>query len=53
MELILDTIKRSESQAIITTHSSVVIDTVEPRDVILAEKEYDESKLSELKNLRG
>jgi predicted ATPase len=50
LELILDTIRRSNSQAIITTHSPVVIDIVEPKDVILVEKEYSESKFKRIKD---
>ena len=50
LELILDTIKASDVQAIITTHSPVVVDMTEPDDMILVEKEQGESKFKRIKD---
>ena len=50
MELILDTIKASDTQAIITTHSPVVVDMTEPDNMILVEKEQGESKFKRIKD---
>lgn len=50
LELILDTIRISGVQAIITTHSPVVVDMTEPGDIILAEKEHGESKFIRAKD---
>ncbi len=50
LELVLDTIKASDIQAIITTHSPVVVDMTEPGDIILAEKEQSESKFIRAKD---
>ncbi|MFA4646776.1 AAA family ATPase [Pyrococcus kukulkanii] len=43
LELIIDTLKESESQVIITTHSPVVVDMVEPSELILVDKEKGET----------
>ncbi|VVB52170.1 DNA replication and repair protein RecF [uncultured archaeon] len=50
LELILDTIKASDIQAIITTHSPVVVDMTEPDDMILVEKEQGESRFKRIKD---
>ncbi|MCZ7384532.1 MAG: AAA family ATPase [Candidatus Methanoperedens sp.] len=50
LELILDTIKASDVQAIITTHSPVVVDMTEPDDMILVEKERGESRFKRIKD---
>ncbi|MBZ0174141.1 MAG: ATP-binding protein [Candidatus Methanoperedens nitroreducens] len=50
LELILDTIKASDIQAIITTHSPVVVDMTEPDDMILVEKERGESRFKRIKD---
>lgn len=50
LELILDTIKASEIQAIITTHSPVVVDMTEPDDMVLVEKEQGESRFKRIKD---
>ncbi len=50
LELILDTIKASDVQAIITTHSPVVVDMTEPDDMILVEKEQGESRFKRIKD---
>lgn len=50
LELMLDTIKASEVQAIITTHSPVVVDMTEPDDMILVEKEQGESRFKRIKD---
>lgn len=50
LELILDTIKATDIQAIITTHSPVVVDMTEPDDMILVEKEHGESKFKRIKD---
>ena len=50
LELILDTIKIGDNQAIITTHSPVVVDMTELNDIILVEKEQGESKFKRIKD---
>lgn len=50
LELILDTIKANDIQAIITTHSPVVVDMTEPDDMVLVEKENGESKFKRIKD---
>jgi predicted ATPase len=50
LELILDTIKATDIQAIITTHSPVVVDMTEPDDMILVEKEQGESRFKRIKD---
>jgi len=50
LELIIDTLKESESQVIITTHSPVVVDIVEPSELILVEKEQGETAFKRIKN---
>ncbi|NJD78147.1 MAG: recombinase RecF [Candidatus Methanoperedens sp.] len=50
LELILDTIRAADVQAIITTHSPVVVDMTEPEDMILVEKEQGESRFMRIKD---
>ncbi|MFZ2410487.1 MAG: AAA family ATPase [Candidatus Methanoperedens sp.] len=50
LELILDTIKIGDTQAIITTHSPVVVDMTELSNIILVEKEQGESKFKRIKD---
>lgn len=50
LELILDTIKATDIQAIITTHSPVVVDMTEPNDMVLVEKEQGESRFKRIKD---
>ncbi len=50
LELILDTIKASDAQAIMTTHSPVVVDMTEPDDMVLIEKEGGESRFKRIKD---
>ncbi len=50
LELILDTIRISDTQAIITTHSPVVVDMTELSNIILVEKEQGESKFRRIKD---
>jgi predicted ATPase len=50
LELILDTIKATDVQAIITTHSPVVVDMTELNNIILVEKEQGESKFKRIKD---
>jgi predicted ATPase len=50
LELILDTIGIGETQAIITTHSPVVVDMTELSNIILVEKEHGESKFKRIKD---
>lgn len=50
LELILDTIKIGDTQAIITTHSPVVVDMTELNNLILVEKEQGESKFKRIKD---
>ena len=48
--LIIDTLKESESQVIITTHSPVVVDIVEPSELVLVDKEKGETIFKRIKN---
>ncbi len=50
LELILDTIKATDIQAIITTHSPIVVDMTEPNDMVLVEKELGESRFKRIKD---
>jgi predicted ATPase len=50
LELILDTIRIGDTQAIITTHSPVVVDMTELNNIILVEKEQGESKFKRIKD---
>ncbi len=50
LELILDTIGIGDTQAIITTHSPVVVDMTELSNIILVEKEQGESKFKRIKD---
>jgi predicted ATPase len=50
LELILDTIGIGDTQAIITTHSPVVVDMTELNNLILVEKEQGESKFKRIKD---
>lgn len=50
LELILDTIKIGDTQAIITTHSPVVVDMTELSNIILVDKEQGESKFKRIKD---
>lgn len=50
LELIIDTLRESESQVIITTHSPVVVDIVEPSDLVLVDKEEGETVFRRIKD---
>ena len=50
LELIFDTLKESESQVIITTHSPIVVDLTEPKDVMFVDKKFGESRFIRIKN---
>ncbi len=50
LELVLDTIRAADVQAIITTHSPVVVDMTEPDDMVLVEKEQGESRFKRIKD---
>ena len=50
LELIFDTLKDSESQVIITTHSPIVVDLTEPKDVMFVDKKFGESRFIRIKN---
>jgi predicted ATPase len=50
LKLILDTIRISDTQAIITTHSPVVVDMTELSNIILVDKEQGESKFKRIKD---
>src|SRR3989304_6319157 len=50
LELILDTIKIGDTQAIITTHSPVVVDMTDLSNIVLVEKEQGESKFKRIKD---
>ncbi len=50
LELILDVLRGSESQVIITTHSPVVVDMTEPSDLILVDKAEGESRFVRIRD---
>ncbi len=50
LELIIDTLRESESQVIITTHSPVVVDLIEPSELILVDKRNDRTIFKRVKN---
>ncbi len=50
LELILDTIKIGDTQAIITTHSPVVVDMTDLSNIILVDKEQGESTFKRIKD---
>nr|WP_206206074.1 AAA family ATPase [Thermococcus sp. JdF3] len=50
LELIIDTLRESESQVIITTHSPIVVDIVEPSDLVLVDKENGETVFRRIKD---
>jgi predicted ATPase len=50
LELLLDTLRESESQVIITTHSPVVVDMTDPADVIFVEKVGGETRFKRVPN---
>ena len=50
LELILDTIRKSDVNAIITTHSPVVVDMVDLSELILIEKDSEGSKFRRIKD---
>ncbi len=50
LELIFDTLKDSDSQVIITTHSPIVVDLTEPEDVMFVDKKFGESKFIRIKH---
>jgi len=49
IEVLVDALKKSGKQIIITTHSPAVLDTVEPEDVVLVSKEGGETKLKRMR----
>ena len=50
LQLILDAIRNSDVQTIVTTHSPVVVDMTEPSDVILVEKTRGETSFKRVKD---
>ncbi|WP_048151270.1 AAA family ATPase [Palaeococcus ferrophilus] len=48
LELLFDTLRESESQVIITTHSPVVVDMTDPADVIFVEKVGGETRFKRI-----
>jgi|Deesub1362A_J573_1020465.scaffolds.fasta_scaffold12091_2 AAA15 family ATPase/GTPase len=51
LEVVIDALKGSDIQVIITTHSPVVLDLVEPEDVIIVEKDFGETKVRKIENV--
>lgn len=49
MEVLIDKLRRSEAQVILTTHSPVVLDLVEPEEVVLVHKEAGETNMARLR----
>ncbi len=46
----VEVLKRSEAQIILSTHSPYLINLIEPEDVIVVEKEGNETKVSRIKD---
>ncbi|WP_338598448.1 AAA family ATPase [Sulfolobus tengchongensis] len=49
---LIDLIRESEPQFIITTHSPAIVDLINPEDVILLERDKGETKASRLQNVK-
>ena len=50
LEMIIDTLRESRSQVVITTHSPVVVDIVEPSELILVDKKDGETIFYHIRN---
>lgn len=50
LEKLLDELKSSETTVIITTHSPVVVDMIEPEDLVIVEKIAGETKFRRIEN---
>ena len=50
LKLVVEVLKRSEAQIILSTHSPYLINLIEPEDVIVVEKEGNETKVSRIKD---
>jgi len=50
LEILVDALKTSGRQVIITTHSPAVLDVVDPDDLIVVNKEGGETKVSKIKS---
>lgn len=50
LEFIVDLMKKSDAQIIVTTHSLSFIDLCNPEDIIIVEKEKGETKAKRIKN---
>ena len=47
---LVEVLKKSDKQVILSTHSPYFVDFVEPNDIRVVEKEEGETKVSEVKN---
>lgn len=52
LKLLVEILKESEKQVILSTHSPYLVDSVEPEDVIVVEKEGNETKVSRVENAK-
>ncbi|MHA1313988.1 MAG: AAA family ATPase [Candidatus Helarchaeota archaeon] len=50
LEKILDEFKSADTMSIVTTHSPVVVDMTDPKDLIIAEKKAGETKFRRIKD---
>ena len=50
LEMLLDELKSSDTTVIVTTHSPVVVDMIEPEDLVIVEKVAGETKFRRIEN---
>ena len=50
LEMLLDELKSSDTTVIVTTHSPVVVDMIEPEDLVIVEKIAGETKFRRIEN---
>ncbi|ODS40135.1 MAG: hypothetical protein A7315_09475 [Candidatus Altiarchaeales archaeon WOR_SM1_79] len=52
IEILIDALKSSKKQVIITTHSPIVLNTCKVEDILLVKKDVDETKVTRVKNAK-
>jgi predicted ATPase len=52
IEILIDALKSSKKQVIITTHSPIVLNICKVEDILFVKKEVDETKVSRVKNAK-
>lgn len=51
LEYAIDELKNSDTQVILTTHSPIVVDMVDLRDLLIAERIHEETQFRRIKNI--